>query len=259
MNKTLSLFWILLTACVVLWRMSAAKNGGPLPTIRKIPALEAIPEVVGRATEMGRPIHFTSGVGRIDDEFAPQTIAATQILEHIAKMSAEYNADLVVSVSPTLVFPVQQEAVRTGYALAGKIDQFSEDQVRFQSDQQMAYASAAVAFIQREKAAANIMIGAFYGEFMLIAEAGLQAGAIQIGGTARMYQLPFVAVVCDYMLIGEEMYAGQAYLTRDPAHLGSIQGQDWVKWVVQFALALGAILTFAGSKALITFLQTFGN
>jgi len=131
--------------------------------------------------------------------------------------------------------------------------------VRFQSDQQMAYASAAVAFIQREKAAANIMIGAFYGEFMLIAEAGLQAGAIQIGGTARMYQLPFVAVVCDYMLIGEEMYAGQAYLTKDLGHLGSIQGQDWIKWIVQATLGIGALMTLAGNKALVTFLQTFGN
>jgi hypothetical protein len=123
----------------------------------------------------------------------------------------------------------------------------------------MAYASAAVAVIQREKCAANIMIGAFYGEFMLIAEAGLQAGAIQIGGTARMYQLMFVAVVCDYMLIGEEMFAANAYLTQDRAALGSIQGQDWMKLAMEATLVIGAIMALIGSKALVTLLQQFGN
>jgi len=129
-NRSLSLLFLIATSAIVLWRTYAVKAGAPAPKIRTIPALEAISEVVGRATEMGRPVHFTSGVGKIDDEFAPQTIAATGILGHLAKMCAEYDASLVVSVSPTLVFPVQQEAVRMGYAEAGKIDKYSEDQVR---------------------------------------------------------------------------------------------------------------------------------
>ncbi|MDP2859372.1 MAG: hypothetical protein Q8P50_15550 [Bacillota bacterium] len=259
MNKVLSLLFLIVSGAVILRQISLVKRGGPLPTIRKIAALEAISEVVGRATEMGRPVHFTSGVGKIDDEFAPQTMAATEILSNLARLCAEYGAKLLVSVCPTLVFPVQQDAVRHGYALAGKIDEYSEDQVRFLSDQQMAYASAAVAIIQREKAAANIMIGAFYGEFLLIAEAGLQSGAIQIGGTARMYQLPFAAVIFDYLLIGEEMFAGGAYITKDRAKLGAIQGQDYVKVGIICATLVGAVFALMGSKALVNLLVKYGN
>jgi hypothetical protein len=259
MQRSFTLALLVISVGVILWQIQKTKAGGPLPQIRKIAALEAIPEVVGRAVEMGRPVHFTSGVGRLDDEFAPQTLAATEILSHITKLAAEYDAEIVTTVAPALVLPVQTDAMRQGYALAGKQEQFSESQVRFASEVQMAYASAAAGFIQREKAAVNIMIGAFYGETMLIAESGVHAGAIQVMGTVRMYQLMFMAVIADYLLIGEEMFAAGAYITKDRVRLGAVKGQDLIKAAVLAYLALAAIGSLVGNKYLIELITKYGN
>ena len=255
----MSLAFLVFTTAAVLWYIARTKAGGPLPEIRKIAALEAIPEVVGRAVEMGRPVHFTSGVGRINDDFVFKDTAATEILSHISKICAEYEADIVTTVAPALVLPIQEDAMRQGYAAAGKPDAFTGDQIRFASEVQMAYASAAAGFIHREKAAANIMIGAFYGETMLIAESGVHAGAVQIMGTVRMYQLMFMAVVADYLLIGEEMFAAGAYIAQDRVRLGAVKGQDIVKLGIIAMLALGALLSAAGSEFLVDLLTRYGN
>ncbi|MBE3519897.1 MAG: hypothetical protein IMW97_06305 [Firmicutes bacterium] len=45
-----------------------ANAGLPIPRIRKIAGLEAIDEAIGRATEMGRPMHFTPGMSGFSPE-----------------------------------------------------------------------------------------------------------------------------------------------------------------------------------------------
>jgi hypothetical protein len=58
--------------------------------------------------------------------------------------------------------------------------------------------------------------------------------------------LPFFICACDYTLIGEELYAGSVYLSREPLLLGALKGQDAAKAVILFLLIVGAILRFAG-------------
>ena len=61
-------------------------------------------------------------------------------------------------------------------------------------------------------------------------------------------QLPFFVAACDYTLIGEELFAASAYLSREPKLLGSLKGQDIGGKLVFLSLALIFII-------LITILQ----
>jgi len=45
-------------------------------------------------------------------------------------------------------------------------------------------------------------------------------------------------------LIGEELYAAGAYLKSGPIHIASLRAQDVLRWVLIFAILLGAILKF---------------
>ncbi len=56
-----------------------------------------------------------------------------------------------------------------------------------------------------EKTASNIMLGGYYAESLMFAEAGATYGNIQIAGTASVAQIPFFVTTCDYVLIGEEL------------------------------------------------------
>src|SRR5262249_8431931 len=95
--------------------------------------------------------------------------------------------------------------------------------------------------------------GQFFAESLILAEAGHGVGAIQVAGTPSTTQIPFFIASCDYTIIGDEFYAGSAYLTREPVLLGSLIGQDYGKILLLTLIVLGilAVSFVAGAAALI--------
>jgi hypothetical protein len=70
-----------------------------------------------------------------------------------------------------------------------------------------------------------------------------------VAGTANIHQLPFFVVACDYTIIGEELFATSAYLSREPKLLGSLKGSDLAKFLIMVSLIIGALLeTFGVTK-----------
>jgi len=215
-----------------------AKAGGDL-YVRKIAGLESVDEAVGRATEMGRKILFVPGINDMDNV---QTIAGVNILGRVAQLAAEYETEIEVPVSRSLVMVTAREIVKESYSKAGRPDSFKEDQVHYLTDDQFGYAAAIDGIIVRDKPATIFYMGAFFAESLIMAETGNSIGAIQIAGTGQPSQLPFFVASCDYTLIGEELFAASAYLSRDPRLLGSVKGQDAAKAAILISILIGAIL-----------------
>lgn len=236
-----TIWFVVLAAILILGSINLSKSGKYVPKIRRIAGLDAIEEAVGRATEMGRPVHFSPGIAAIDGETAPQTFAGLEILGYVTSLCAKYSADLICTIRIANVYPLAEEVVRQAYLAADKADLFKDDTVRFLSSDQFAYAAGAQGIMHREKTAANIMMGGFWAESLFMAEAAAQVGAIQVAGTANMHQIPFFVAACDYTLIGEELYAGGAYLSQDRVKVGSIAGQDYVKFIVMACVLIGAL------------------
>jgi hypothetical protein len=237
---------LLVISSVLMIVLQYAAKRGRVPKIRRLPAIDAIDEAIGRATEMGRPVHYTPGLGGFHGYEAPMTIAGISVLSHAAKKAAEYNTPIIVTFSAPSIEPVVADVVKQAYLEAGKPEAFSPDNIRFISTRQFAYAAGVVGTLHREKVAANLMIGYFSGESMIIAEAGFLAGAIQIGATANTYQIPFFVVACDHVLVSEELYAAGAYLSKDPVQLGAIAGQDLLRLIVVALIAAGSLLATLG-------------
>ena len=214
--------------------------------IRKIPGLDAIQEGIGRATEMNRPVFYLPGSGTFTD---PQLLASMAVLSEVAKITARYETRLIVCVPMSSVYPVIEEIVRQSYVSEGKVDSYRSDDVRWFSDHYFGYAIAIIGLMFKEKVATNIMMGTFAFDALMYAEAGNQAGAIQVGGTAATTQIPFFVAACDYALIGEEIYAAAAYLTKDPVRVATIVAEDWAKFLVTGLVIVGAILQTMGKAA----------
>jgi hypothetical protein len=203
--------------------------------IRRIPGLTAIEEAVGRATEMGKPIFFSPGLGGI----GIVTLQALAILSYVVRLAAERATRLIVGVCDPTVYPVAEEAVREAYGAAGRPESFRSEDVRFVSDQQFAYALGSVGIMAREQVATSFFFGQFYAEALILAENGRALGALQVAGCPDPVQIPFFIATCDYVVIGDEYYAASAYLTREPTLAGSLVGQDIVKGILILLLIVG--------------------
>jgi hypothetical protein len=94
----------------------------------------------------------------------------------------------------------------------------------------------------RRKPAANFFMGSYFAESLLLTETGASTGAIQIAGTDSDHQLPFFVTTCDYTLIGEELYAASAYLSKEPIQVGTLRGQDLGKAFILGVIGIGTVL-----------------
>lgn len=248
-------FWLLLVIVgCILYSMWRAKKGKPI-SIRKIAGLDAIEEAIGRSTEMGRPVHYCPGIGGVGAVEAPQTFAGLAILSHVGHLAARFDVPLIVTIRQPEVFPMAEETVRQAYLEEGKGDAYEATNIRFLSSQQFAYAAALFGIMAREKPAANFMMGAFWAEALMLAEVGSEVGALQITGTAALAQVPFFVASSDYTLIGEELFAAAAYLSRDDMQLGSILGQDLAKAIVALLIVVGVVAKTAGSDYFVKLLS----
>jgi hypothetical protein len=237
---------------MVLGFIVFAQKGGSL-FVRRIPGIDAIEEAIGRATEMGRSVLYVPGINDIDDI---QTMASLTILESVAKMTAKYETPIVVPTTYPVVFTLAQEMVKNGFVAAGRPDAYDSNAVRYVTSEQFAYVAAVNGIMLRDKPAANIYMGSFFAESLLLAETGFATKAIQVAGTAQVAQLPFFVVACDYTLIGEEMYAASAYLSREARLLGSLKGSDLLKLVLIVIILVGCVLETAHITGLTTFMST---
>ena len=230
------LFW-----CIRSARRAQAQNREIF--LRRIPGLDAVDEAIGRATELGKPILYLTGAGDMGE---PSTIAAAVILGRVGKRVAAYETDLLVPHRDPIVMAVCQEITKQSYLEAGKPDTFKEDSNFFITTDQFSYTAAVDGIMLRKKPAANFFMGSYFAESLLLTETGASTGAIQIAGTDSDHQLPFFVTTCDYTLIGEELYAASAYLSREPVQVGTLRGQDLGKAVILGALVLGAGLATIG-------------
>lgn len=243
---------ILLSGIVIFFVRLARKN--PNLFVRRIGGLDAIEEAIGRATEMGKPVLYLSGMTGVADL---STIAAISILGKVASRVAAYDSGIKVPCRDPIVMLVSQETVKQAYANAGRLDAFRQDDIFFVTDDQFAYVAAVDGLMLRERPAANLYMGFYYAESLLLSETGCATGAIQIAGTDSITQLPFFIVTCDYTLMGEELYAASAYLSREPLQLGSLKGSDVVKVLILVALVVGTALSTGGIQIFSTLLRTF--
>lgn len=207
--------------------------------VRPIAGLRAVDDAIGRATEMGRPILYIAGLTGVGDI---STIAAMLVLGHLARRTAAYETPVLVPCQDPLVMAIEREIVRESYLEAGRPQAYNPDNIFYVTDSQFGYVAAVDGLMMRQKPAANFYMGYFFAESLILAETGNATGAIQIAGTDADTQLPFFITSCDYTLMGEELYAASAYLSRDPVLLAQLKGQDLGKMLIFLLLLVGGLL-----------------
>jgi len=238
---------VIIFVVAIVYFVNAAKSGKNL-FIRRLAGLDEMDNAVGRATEMGKPILYITGLSTISDV---ATIAGINILGEVAKKTAEYNTKLIVPCADPIVMAVEQEVVKEAYAKAGRPDAYSEDDVFYLTRSQFAYVAGVNGIMVRQRPATILYMGMFFAESLVLAETGASIGAIQIAGTDAVTQLPFFITSCDYTLIGEELYAASAYLSREPILLGGLKGQDTVKFIAGVFLIIAVVVATLAATGVI--------
>jgi hypothetical protein len=245
-GRQFALIFLLVSFAIVYYTIRKAQKGR-VPKIRPFPAIEAIPEAVGRCAEMGRPIFAAPGMGEIETAWAAETISGLNVVHYTARHAAKAGVDVISIVVRTPHIPLTQDAIRTAYLIEGTPERYRDDMVRF-VPYGMAYDVTIMGVAERERPAASVIVGTYWHPALYTIEAMNAVGAMNIGGTSRTVMTPFFIGGCDYFLMGEEVLAAGAYVSPDPVPKGSFEGQDIIKIVAGILIIVGAIAVTFGSR-----------
>jgi hypothetical protein len=226
---------------IVFFTKKAKKNSDIY--IRKIAGVDAIEDAVGTATEIGRPISFCTGLSSV----GPVLYACLGVLYHITRRAARLKLNLIVPQTSPDAMAVVDEVVREAYQRENRLSLFDPSSIRFLSEEQFAFASGYIGLIHREKVGAAFLFGSFAAESLILSEAGQQVGAMQVAASVSPEQVAFFVCTCDYTLIGEELFAASAYLSREPIQIGSLCGQDYIKLMFLAFIIIGTLIATVNS------------
>ena len=217
--------------------ISNARRGADI-YVRRIAGVDAVNEAVGRAAELGRPIVFSTGLTGV----GPVLYACLGVIYSVVRKAAQYGTRVFLPQIAPDAMAIVEGVARDAYTAAGEESSFDPGTVMFLSDEQFAYASGYMGLVHRENVSAAFLFGQFAGESLILAEAGQQVGAMQVAASTSPEQVAFFICSCDYTLIGEELFAASAYLSREPVQLGSLVAQDRAKLFLMVILVVGVLV-----------------
>ena len=226
----------------LLFYFTGRVTAGHLPTLRRIRAFESIKGFTGRAIEAGRALHLSLGTGSAANETTSDSLAGLTVLDYLAKQGATTGVPPTVSMADPTVMLFAQNAARKANANDPEGVEEAYNNVRWIAPQPGAYAAGVMSLMNIDEVEANVMVGDFGDEYLLMGETAARRKAGHIGGTSNPNTLPFIYTSADETLLGEEIYAAGAYLQQKPSHIGSLLSQDTMRWLVAGIILIGIIV-----------------
>ncbi len=239
---------------------------GMTATLRTIPGFTALKGLLAQAAEAGQPVHLSLGIAGVGDQNTADTTAGLLILDYIAERAAISASPPIVTLANPTALPVAQDLLRRAYRRHGYPEEFDPNRARFIAPDPnlytgttqnpavyapgqidgFPYAAGIMRLLTQQPLVANVMVGYFGNEFLLLGETGAQHQLNQIGGTSNASALPFFYATVPNPLIGEEIYAAGAYLSNKPAHISSLIAQDVMRWMLIAGMIGGVVLKTIG-------------
>jgi hypothetical protein len=242
-GTTFQLFFLITSGILAYFAFYMARHGKTWE-IRPLEGLEAIYEGIGRAAEMGRPILLLPGISTLSNA---QTIAGLTVYGEVAQRSAEIGVPTHLITSATEVVTAAEAITRDVYIRAGKPELYQPGKfVKWYGADQFVYAVGTSGHILQMKPATTIYYGYFLSDVIVTGETGSRVGSLQIGATTDQSATPLMAIVCDYQLVGEEMYAAAASITKDRNAVATLAGEDWIKLILLALMIIGTLGSLAG-------------
>lgn len=244
----LLLIIVLIVTIFVLLHHERARTGTKPISRRPLPGLDVMRRALAYGSETGRAIHLSPGAGSIAGRGSTaETIAGLLAVERVATEAALNGAPILASSGDAIAHLALRGTLRQAYQHAGLGQDYHPRNVLLLAQQDpMAYASGITTLYGREGLEASQLIGSFDQEFLLAGEVGAQRAVPQLGGTTSTNAQPLVYLACDGALIGEEIYAADAYLSSVSTPQARLLTQDVLRTVVIIALVVLVLLAAVG-------------
>ena len=229
------IFFLLLLTLNLTGKKKTIRN------LREITAFLRLRRVVGLAVEAGSRIHISVGREGVTGSKTASALVGLAMLERIARAASVSDRPPVVTSGDSTLTILSQDTLRTTYRNVNAENLYDPAAGRLTGLTPFSYAAGAMPVIHDEQVSSNVLIGNFGSEIALLTEAAEQGGSVTIAGSDDLTAQAVLFATAQEPLIGEEMFAGGAYLNAGPAHIASLRAQDILRWALIVVILAGAI------------------
>jgi hypothetical protein len=216
----------------------------PSGYLRDLPAFSQLKRAIGLAVEAGHRLHVSLGRGTLTSPQSAVSFVGLSVLERIARATSISDKPPVATSGDGALAILSQDTL--GGAARRMGIESDSTAGRLSGLTPFSYAAGALLVVHDEDVGANVMIGNFGSEAALINEAAERSGSLTLAGTDTIPGQAVLYATAQEPLIGEEVFAGGAYLGANPMHLASLRAQDWLRWILVAILLIEAVMKLTG-------------
>ena len=212
--------------------------------LREISAFARLQRAIGLAVEAGSRLHISLGRGHLLSTQSGIGYVGLSILNRIARSTSISDRPPIATSGEGTLGILSQDTQREAAKTLGV--EFDPVRGRITGLSPYSYSAGTLSLIEEEDVGANMLIGSFGSEVGLITEAAERSESMTLGGTDNLSGQAVLFASAQEPLIGEETYAGGAYLGVGPMHVASLYAQDILRWILIGLIVIGAILKLLG-------------
>ncbi len=231
---------VLLFAGLMIF-FSIVNKGRKSSLIRPISAFKKIDNEINVSVEDGSQLHISLGRGGLIGPDSAAGLAGLSILKQVIDKSSMCDHPPIASTGNPVLSILAQDTIKGSSQAISLAEHRTSPSGELIGVTPFSYAAGSLTTIRNANVSANVHTGWYGNEIIWLTTAGERQSSPTIAGTA---QLPAQAVIyasATDPLIGEELYAGGAYLGAGKMHEASITAQDVFRWIIIF-LILGSVL-----------------
>lgn len=210
--------------------------------LRDIPAFYRLRGAIELAVEDGSRIHIAIGRSSITSPQGMAGMIGLSMLKSIAETALESDQPPIASAGDGGLAILAQDTIRGVHQNLGILDTYDHNLGRVTGLTPYSYAAGVMPVMIDEGVSANLMIGSFGDEAALITSAGERSQIFTLAGTDNIPGQAVLYATAHEPLIGEELYAGGAYIGAGEMHVASLHAQDVVRWLIVLLLGGSALL-----------------
>jgi len=246
-----SLVFILIFFGLIIILAVAGRNQ-PGIELRQIPAFSKVRRAIELAVEAGSRLHISLGRGTITGPESAAAFVGLSMLEQMTTSASTGDSPPIVTTGDPALSILAQDTLKNAYQEIGIIDQYKPTSSQLTGLTPFSYAAGAVPIVRDKKSTTSILIGNFGVEVALLTDGCERSGNMTLAGTDDMAAQAVLYATSDEPLIGEELYAGGAYINGDPMHTASLRAQDVIRWLLISVILMGITLKLLGLDQIIT-------
>ena len=214
--------------------------------LRRIPAYEKIKRATEVVIEAGSRLHISIGHGSLFGSQGASALVGLSMTEKLTTSASTGDSPPIVTAGDPVLAILAQDTLKSSYKEIGLIDQYDRTSGQLLGLTPYSYAAGAMDVVGDKKSASNLLIGSFGVEVALLVDRSEQSGNITLAGTDDISAQAVLYGTASEPLIGEELFAGGAYVDAGIMHKASVMAQDVVRWIIVLFIIIGILFRFLG-------------